>query len=139
MPPTSNPRTAIVTGGSSGIGAAIAQRLASDGHRVATPDITPTEGDSSYVVDVTDRGQIDAALADIHSALGSVTILVNAAGAEATARFLDISRSPSGSASSISRSTACFTPLRRFCPTCSGQAGDASSTSHRPARTPAPR
>lgn len=90
MTPTSDPRTAIVTGGSSGIGAAIAQRLASDGHHVATLDITPTESGPSYVVDVTDRGQIDAALADIHSALGPVTILVNAAGAEGTARFLDI-------------------------------------------------
>ena len=90
MTPTSHPRTAIVTGGSSGIGAAIARRLTSDGHHVATLDITPTEIGPSYLVDVTNRGQIDSALADIHSALGPVTILVNAAGAEGTARFLDI-------------------------------------------------
>jgi 2-hydroxycyclohexanecarboxyl-CoA dehydrogenase len=88
---TSNQRTAIVTGGASGIGAAIAHRLAADGHRVATLDITPTEGGMSYGVDVTDRAQIDAALADIHSRFGPVTILVNAAGAEGFARFLDIS------------------------------------------------
>jgi NAD(P)-dependent dehydrogenase (short-subunit alcohol dehydrogenase family) len=91
MPPTSNPRTAIVTGGASGIGAAIAHRLASDGHRVATLDITPAEGGVIYEVDVTDRAQIDTALADIHSRFGPVTILVNAAGAEGFARFLDIS------------------------------------------------
>jgi NAD(P)-dependent dehydrogenase (short-subunit alcohol dehydrogenase family) len=63
MSPTSNPRTAIVTGGSSGIGAAIANRLVADGHRVATLDITAAQGGSSYEVDVTDRGQIDTALA----------------------------------------------------------------------------
>ena len=91
MSPTSNPRTAIVTGGASGIGAAIAHRLASDGHRVATLDITPAEGGLSHAVDVTDRAQIDTALADIHSRFGPVTILVNAAGAEGFARFLDIS------------------------------------------------
>ncbi|MGO8772170.1 SDR family NAD(P)-dependent oxidoreductase [Mycobacterium sp.] len=91
MSPTSNPRTAIVTGGASGIGAAIAHRLASDGHRVATLDITPAEGGVFYEVDVTDRAQIDTALADIHSRFGPVTILVNAAGAEGFARFLDIS------------------------------------------------
>jgi 2-hydroxycyclohexanecarboxyl-CoA dehydrogenase len=91
MSATSNPRTAIVTGGSSGIGAAIAHRLACDGHHVATLDIRPTGGGVSYKVDVTDREQIEAALADIQSRFGPVTILVNAAGAEGSARFLDIS------------------------------------------------
>ena len=91
MSPNSNPRNAIVTGGASGIGAAIAHRLASDGHRVATLDITPAEGGVFYQVDVTERAQIDTALADIHSKFGPVTILVNSAGAEGFARFLDVS------------------------------------------------
>ena len=91
MPPASNPRTAIVTGGASGIGAAIVHRLITDGYQVATLDITPAEGGQSYTVDVTDRAQIDTALADIRSRFGPVTILVNAAGAEGSARFLDIS------------------------------------------------
>jgi 2-hydroxycyclohexanecarboxyl-CoA dehydrogenase len=91
MPPASNPRTAIVTGGASGIGAAIVHRLIADGYQVATLDITPAEGGQSYTVDVTDRAQIDTALADIRSRFGPVTILVNAAGAEGSARFLDIS------------------------------------------------
>ncbi|HEX9178203.1 MAG TPA: SDR family NAD(P)-dependent oxidoreductase [Mycobacterium sp.] len=91
MPPASNPRTAIVTGGASGIGAAIVHRLITDGYQVATLDITPAEGGQSYTVDVTDRAQIDNALADVRSRFGPVTILVNAAGAEGSARFLDIS------------------------------------------------
>ena len=44
-----------------------------------------------HTVDVTDRAQIDTALTDIRSRFGPVTILVNAAGAEGSARFLDIS------------------------------------------------
>jgi NAD(P)-dependent dehydrogenase (short-subunit alcohol dehydrogenase family) len=91
MSQTNTSRTAIVTGGASGIGAAIAHRLSSDGHRVVTWDVTPAETQSSYRVDVTNRAQIDEALTDVHSRFGPATILVNAAGAEGTARFLDIS------------------------------------------------
>lgn len=90
MPPITSPRTAVVTGGASGIGAAIVARLAAGGHRVATLDVTPSETPLSYTVDVTDRAQIDDALDDIHARLGPVTVLVNAAGAESTTRFLDI-------------------------------------------------
>jgi NAD(P)-dependent dehydrogenase (short-subunit alcohol dehydrogenase family) len=84
-------KTALVTGGGSGIGAAIVDRLRSDGYRVAILDLNPTEADFSYVADVTDRAQIDAALAEIRAALGPVTILVNAAGRDLFKRFLDIS------------------------------------------------
>jgi NAD(P)-dependent dehydrogenase (short-subunit alcohol dehydrogenase family) len=84
-------KTALVTGGGSGIGAAIVDRLRSDGYRVAILDLNPTEADFSYVADVTDRAQIDAALAEIRAALGPVTILVNAAGKDSFRRFLDLS------------------------------------------------
>ncbi|BBY66982.1 SDR family NAD(P)-dependent oxidoreductase [Mycolicibacterium helvum] len=87
----STTKTALVTGGGSGIGAAVADRLRSDGYHVATIDLNPSEADFSYVADVTDRAQIDAALADVHAALGPVTILVNAAGRDSFRRFLDIS------------------------------------------------
>nr|WP_205267807.1 SDR family oxidoreductase [Mycolicibacterium sphagni] len=87
----SSVKTALVTGGGSGIGAAIADRLRSDGYHVATIDLNPSEVDFSYIADVTDRAQIDAALAEVHAALGPVTILVNAAGRDSFRRFTDIS------------------------------------------------
>ncbi len=62
-------KTAVVTGGASGIGRAIAQRLETDGHHVATIDLQPSEADFAYTADVTDREQVDAALGqDPHAA-----------------------------------------------------------------------
>ncbi len=87
----STSKTALVTGGGSGIGAAVAERLRADGHTVAIIDLNPSEAEHSYVADVTDRAQIDAALAEIHATLGPVTILVNAAGKDSFRRFLDLS------------------------------------------------
>ncbi len=87
----STPRIALVTGGGSGIGKAIVARLAADGHRVATLDLVPGDGEFAYTADVTDRGQIDAALAQIQQQLGPVGILVNAAGLDGFKPFLKIS------------------------------------------------
>lgn len=84
-------RTAVVTGGGSGIGAAVVDRLRKDGHRVAIIDLNPTADEFCYVADVTDRAQIDAALTEIRAALGPVAILVNAAGKDHFKRFTDIS------------------------------------------------
>jgi 2-hydroxycyclohexanecarboxyl-CoA dehydrogenase len=83
-------RTALVTGGGSGIGRAIASRLRSDGHQVATLDLVASDEKSAYVADVTDRAAVDAALADVREELGPVTILVNAAGMERFKRFTDL-------------------------------------------------
>ena len=84
-------KTAVVTGGGSGIGAAIVNRLRSDGYQVAILDLNASDSEFSYVADVTDRAQIDAALGEIRAALGPVTILVNAAGKDSFRRFTDIS------------------------------------------------
>jgi 2-hydroxycyclohexanecarboxyl-CoA dehydrogenase len=83
-------KTALVTGGGSGIGAAVAHRLRADGYNVATLDLNPSQTEFSYIADVTDRDQIDAALTEIRGALGPVTILVNAAGKEVFRRFANI-------------------------------------------------
>ncbi len=87
---TSTVRTAVVTGGGSGIGAAIAERLRNDGHRVAILDLNPSDAKFSYVADVSDRASIDAALDEIRKELGPITILVNAAGRELYKRFHNI-------------------------------------------------
>jgi 2-hydroxycyclohexanecarboxyl-CoA dehydrogenase len=83
-------KNAVVTGGGSGIGAAIANRLRSDGYHVATLDLNPSEEEFAFTADVTDRTAIDTALDAIRTQLGPVTILVNAAGLDGFKRFLDI-------------------------------------------------
>jgi 2-hydroxycyclohexanecarboxyl-CoA dehydrogenase len=82
--------TAVVTGGGSGIGLAVAQRLRADGYQVATIDLKPAETQFAFTADVSDRLQIDAALSAIRGALGPVKVLVNAAGLDGFKRFANI-------------------------------------------------
>ncbi|MFJ9245716.1 SDR family NAD(P)-dependent oxidoreductase [Streptomyces sp. NPDC101776] len=83
-------RTALVTGGGSGIGLAIAQRLEADGLQVATLDLNPSDSGFSRKADVSDRAQVDEALTEIREQLGPVTVLVNAAGMEGYKRFANL-------------------------------------------------
>lgn len=83
-------KNAVVTGGGSGIGQAIANRLQADGYHVATLDLNPSDAEFAYTADVTDRAAVEAALTAIRTQLGPVTILVNAAGLDGFKRFLDI-------------------------------------------------
>jgi 2-hydroxycyclohexanecarboxyl-CoA dehydrogenase len=83
-------KTAVVTGGGSGIGRAVAERLRADGYHVATIDLTGSDEEFAQTADVTDRSQVDQALAAIRAQLGPVTILVNAAGLDGFKRFTDI-------------------------------------------------
>jgi 2-hydroxycyclohexanecarboxyl-CoA dehydrogenase len=84
-------KTAVVTGGASGIGRAVAERLRGDGFRVAVIDLSSTDDQSGYVADVTDRAQVDAAVAAIRDDLGPILVLVNAAGVEGFKKFLGMS------------------------------------------------
>src|SRR3954452_19143469 len=83
-------KTALVTGGGSGIGQAIAHRLRVGGYLVATIDLNPSEDEFAHTADVTDRAQIEATIAAIRAQLGPVTILVNAAGLDGFKKFTDI-------------------------------------------------
>ncbi len=84
-------KVAVVTGGGSGIGKAISERLGADGYRVAVLDLQAPDAPNCYAADVTDRAQIDAALKSIRENLGPVSILVNAAGVDGFKPFLKIS------------------------------------------------
>ena len=96
-------RVAIVTGGASGIGLAISERLAAEGNAVAIFDRDGDAADASAAkieaaggtavglpVDVTDRAAIDAAVAAVRERLAAATILVTSAGLDGFDKFLDI-------------------------------------------------
>ncbi|MGY0499531.1 SDR family NAD(P)-dependent oxidoreductase [Nocardia sp. FBN12] len=85
-------KTAVVTGGASGIGRGIAERLRDGGFHVATLDLAPpTDDDFAYRADVTDPIQIAAALDAVRATLGPITILVNSAGLDGFQRFKKMS------------------------------------------------
>jgi 2-dehydro-3-deoxy-L-rhamnonate dehydrogenase (NAD+) len=75
-------KTAVVTGGAKGVGRAITERLVQSGARVCVWDIDPVriEGIESRAVDVTDRAQIESAIAQIIDQRARIDILVNNAG-----------------------------------------------------------
>ena len=97
-------KVAVVTGGASGIGLAIAQRLGRDGAKVAIFDLNGAGAEEAAAklradgreaigveVDVADRESIDRGVERVHTELGPVTILVNNAGKTGFERFLKIS------------------------------------------------
>ncbi len=75
-------RVALVTGGSSGIGAAVARRLLDEGARVATLDLRLEEQDGILALsgDVSSSADVEAAVARARDELGPIEILVCSAG-----------------------------------------------------------
>lgn len=81
-------KTALVTGGASGLGKAIAQRLASEGARVVIGDVqtdlglrTAAQGGFTFLQhDVRDERSWDAVVREVEAQYGALHILVNNAG-----------------------------------------------------------
>jgi 2-hydroxycyclohexanecarboxyl-CoA dehydrogenase len=84
-------KTAVVTGGASGIGRAVAERLRKDGLQVAVIDLSPSDDGFGHIADVTDRAQVDKAVAAIREQFGPILVLVNAAGVEGFQKFSKMS------------------------------------------------
>ena len=96
-------RVTVVTGAASGMGLAIAQRLARNGYRVALFDrdgaaaqieaekISAEGGQAiAATVDVSDRAAVDSALEGVRSDFGPIEVMVTSAGIDATTPFTDI-------------------------------------------------
>ncbi|WP_194410277.1 SDR family NAD(P)-dependent oxidoreductase [Microbacterium cremeum] len=74
---------AVVTGGASGIGAAIAAALHAAGARVAVLDRDPSSADPRFAAvaaDVSDRSGVERAISEVADRFGRIDILVNNAG-----------------------------------------------------------
>lgn len=96
-------KTCVVTGGSGGIGRAIALAFGTEGARVAVLDrdaagagesaaiIGAAGGEAVAVVcDVTDRASVEAAAREVEKALGGAEVLVNNAGIPGTGNLIDM-------------------------------------------------
>jgi len=86
-------KTVIVTGGGGGIGGATSRRFAAEGAKVAVYDMNLAAAQkiateiraaggqaAAFQCDITDRAQVDAAVAATQAQLGPVAVLVNNAG-----------------------------------------------------------
>ncbi|WP_280258338.1 SDR family NAD(P)-dependent oxidoreductase [Nocardia wallacei] len=96
-------RVAVVTGGASGMGAAICRAFAGHGHRTAVLDIDAAAAQRTVdelraaggtalacALDVTDRDAVEEALGKVRTEFGPVEILVTSAGAVGFAPFTEI-------------------------------------------------
>jgi NAD(P)-dependent dehydrogenase (short-subunit alcohol dehydrogenase family) len=73
---------AVVTGGASGIGRALVERLSSSGARVAVADLRPADGpgELSLALDVGDAGAVAKLVATVEAELGPIDLYCSNAG-----------------------------------------------------------
>jgi 2-hydroxycyclohexanecarboxyl-CoA dehydrogenase len=89
-------KTALVTGGASGIGAATARRLAAEGARVGVVDLNESGAKDiageldgfGCAVDVADAASVRGAVAEVVQAIGEIDVLVNNAGTDRFSYFV---------------------------------------------------
>ena len=90
-------KVAIVTGAAKGIGFATAKRFSEEGAKVMIADVNPDAvkaavdlipGSEAYIVNVTDRASIEAAVDQIMQRHGRIDILINNAGITQDARLV---------------------------------------------------
>jgi NAD(P)-dependent dehydrogenase (short-subunit alcohol dehydrogenase family) len=96
MPEDPARKIAIVTGGMSGIGAAVADRLAADGLTVVAADLSaettalqPGNGIHPYQMDVNDAAAVDDLISAVTGSYGQLDCVVHCAGIGRVAPFLD--------------------------------------------------
>ena len=89
---------AIVTGGASGLGLAVAERVIADGGRAALLDVQEPAGREAAATlgaratfircDVSDEANVNAAVSAAHAAMGGLNVAVNCAGVIGAGRLL---------------------------------------------------
>jgi NAD(P)-dependent dehydrogenase (short-subunit alcohol dehydrogenase family) len=103
-----NEVNAIVTGGASGLGLAVARRIVEAGGKVTLFDLSGPAGSAAaasmgsragcIAIDVSDEAAVDAAMKQAASAMGSINAAVNCAGIATPARLVGRQGPMAGSA-----------------------------------------
>lgn len=88
---SADPRTVLVTGGSSGLGAAVVAALLERGDRPCVIDINPPKADVPFrQVDLSDTRAAEAAVEELADELGGLTGVVAAAGVDTPGKLDEI-------------------------------------------------
>ncbi len=83
--------TVIITGGASGLGAAVARAVADHGGHPVVLDVNEPEGDTAFVrVDLSDGRAAEQAVEHVAAEHGGLRGVVTAAGTDACGDFLDV-------------------------------------------------